>query len=201
MKIIFDFDGTIHKSNEIYEKAFYECLKINNIKKPNLNPSLYLGYPPRAIWDDFLDQSYDKEKLIKTTGDLMILYMKDFGSLYKDCEKVLNILKKKHKLIILSSCSKRYIDSARKIYKLDSYFSKYLVGEDYNYKSKKDIIKINQINDFIIVGDRFSDVDAGFSNNNLSIFAKYGYGKESECEKASYKIDKISDLLNIKVLT
>ncbi len=27
MKIIFDFDGTIHKSDEIYEKAFYDCLK------------------------------------------------------------------------------------------------------------------------------------------------------------------------------
>ena len=57
MKIIFDFDGTIHKSDEIYEKAFYDCLKKYKIKKPNLNVKSYLGYPPRKIWDDFLDDS------------------------------------------------------------------------------------------------------------------------------------------------
>lgn len=200
MKIIFDFDGTIHKSDEIYEKAFYDTLKKYKIKKPNLDPKSYLGYPPRKIWDDFLDDSYDKEKLIKTTGDLMIENMKDFGSLYEETEKVLNFLKEKHELIILSSCTKKYIENARKIYNLDLYFSKYLVGEDYNYKSKSEIIKINKIDNFIIVGDRLSDIKAGFLNNNISIFAKYGYGKKSEGDLSDYKIEKISDLLKIKRL-
>lgn len=200
MKIIFDFDGTIHKSDEIYEKAFYDTLKKYKIKKTNLDPKSYLGYPPRKIWDDFLDDSYDKEKLIKTTGDLMIENMKDFGSLYEETEKVLNILKEKHELIILSSCTKKYIENARKIYDLDLYFSKYLVGEDYNYKSKAEIISINKIDNFIIVGDRLSDIKAGFLNNNISIFAKYGYGKESEGYLSNYKIEKISDLLKIKGL-
>lgn len=201
MKIIFDFDGTIHKSDEIYEKAFYDTLKKYKIKKPNLDPKSYLGDPPRKIWDDFLDDSYDKEKLIETTGDLMIENMKDFGSLYEETEKVLNFLKEKHELIILSSCTKKYIENARKIYNLDLYFSKYLVGEDYNYKSKAEIISINKINNFIMVGDRLSDIKAGFLNNNISIFAKYGYGEEKEGELADIKIDKISDLLKIKALS
>lgn len=200
MKIIFDFDGTIHKSDEIYEKAFYDTLKKYKIKKPNLDPKSYLGDPPRKIWDDFLDDSYNKEKLIESTGDLMIENMKDFGSLYEETEKVLNFLKEKHELIILSSCTKKYIENARKIYDLDLYFSKYLVGEDYNYKSKAEIIKINKIDNFIIVGDRLSDIKAGFLNNNISIFAKYGYGKESEGYLSNYKIEKISDLLKIKGL-
>lgn len=200
MKIIFDFDGTIHKSDEIYEKAFYDTLKKYKIKKPNLDPKSYLGDPPRKIWGDFLDDSYDKEKLIESTGDLMIENMRDFGSLYEKTEKVLNFLKEKHELIILSSCTKKYIENARKIYDLDLYFSKYLVGEDYNYKSKAEIIKINKIDNFIIVGDRLSDIKAGFLNNNISIFAKYGYGKESEGYLSNYKIEKISDLLKIKGL-
>ncbi|MDU5559974.1 HAD hydrolase-like protein [Anaerococcus vaginalis] len=200
MKIIFDFDGTIHKSDEIYEKAFYDTLKKYKIKKPNLDPKSYLGDPPRKIWDDFLDDSYDKEKLIESTGYLMIENMRDFGSLYEETEKVLNFLKEKHELIILSSCTKKYIENARKIYDLDLYFSKYLVGEDYNYKPKVEIIKINKIDNFIIVGDRLSDIKAGFLNNNISIFAKYGYGKESEGYLSNYKIEKISDLLKIKGL-
>lgn len=200
MKIIFDFDGTIHKSDEIYEKAFYDTLKKYKIKKPNLDPKSYLGYPPRKIWDDFLDDSYDKEKLIESTGYLMIENMRDFGSLYEETEKVLNFLKEKHELIILSSCTKKYIENARKIYDLDLYFSKYLVGEDYNYKPKVEIIKINKIDNFIIVGDRLSDIKAGFLNNNISIFAKYGYGKESEGYLSNYKIERISDLLKIKGL-
>lgn len=200
MKIIFDFDGTIHKSDKIYEKAFYDTLKKYKIKKPNLDPKSYLGYPPRKIWDDFLDDSYNKEKLINTTGDLMIENMKDYGSLYEKTEKVLNFLKEKHELIILSSCTKKYIENARKIYNLDLYFSKYLVGEDYNYKSKSEIIKINKIDNFIMVGDRLSDIKAGFLNKNISIFAKYGYGKKSEGDLSDYKIEKISDLLKIKGL-
>ena len=201
MKIIFDFDGTIHKSDEIYKKAFYQTLKKYKIKKPNLSPKSYLGYPPKKIWDDFLDDSYDKEKLIESTGYFMLENMKEFGSLYINTEKVLNILKKKHELIILSSCTRKYIDSAREIYNLDSYFEKYLVGEDYSYKSKVEIIKIEKIDKFVIVGDRLSDVKAGFLNNNISIFAKYGYGKEKEGELADIKIDKISDLLKIKALS
>lgn len=201
MKIIFDFDGTIHKSDEIYEKAFYDCLKKYKIKKPKLEPKSYLGYPPRKIWDDFLDDSYDKEKFIETTGNFMIENMKDFGCLYDDTEKVLSILKNKHELIILSSCLKKYIDSARKIYNLDSYFEKYLIGEDYSYKSKAEIIKIEKIDKFVIVGDRLSDIKAGFLNNNISIFAKYGYGEEKEGELADIKIEKISDLLKVKALS
>ncbi|MBS5989058.1 HAD family hydrolase [Anaerococcus hydrogenalis] len=201
MKIIFDFDGTIHKSDEIYEKAFYQTLKKYKIKKPNLDPKSYLGYPPRKIWDDFLDNSYDKEKLIETTGKFMIENMKDFGSLYRDTKKVLNILKKKHELIILSSCPRKYIDTAIKFYKLDLYFSKYLIGEDYDYKEKSEIIKINKIDNFIIIGDRKSDIEAGYLNDNISIFAKYGYAKKGEGNLADYKIDKISDLLKIKALS
>lgn len=201
MKIIFDFDGTIHKSDEIYEKAFYQTLKKYKIKKPNLDPKSYLGYPPRKIWDDFLDNSYDKEKLIETTGKFMIENMKDFGSLYRDTKKVLNILKKKHELIILSSCPRKYIDTAIKFYKLDLYFSKYLIGEDYDYKDKSEIIKINKIDNFIIIGDRKSDIEAGYLNDNISIFAKYGYAKKGEGNLADYKIDKISDLLKIKALS
>ena len=201
MKIIFDFDGTIHKSDEIYKKAFYQTLKKYKIKKPNLDPKSYLGYPPKKISDDFLDNSYDKEKLIETTGNFMLKNMKEFGSLYYDTEKILNILKKKHELIILSSCPRKYIDSARKFYKLDLYFSKYLIGEDYYYKEKSEIIKINKIDNFIIIGDRKSDIEAGYLNDNISIFAKYGYAKKGEGDLADYKIDKISDLLKIKALS
>ena len=39
----------------------------------------------------------------------MIENMKDFGSLYEETEKVLNFLKEKHELIILSSCTKKWI--------------------------------------------------------------------------------------------
>lgn len=201
MKIIFDFDGTIHKSDEIYEKAFYQTLKKYKIKRPNLDPKSYLGYPPKKIWDDFLDDSFDKEKLIESTGNFMIENMEKFGSLYDETEKILNILKKKHELIILSSCTRKYIEEARKIYNLDLYFSKYMIGEDYNYKEKAEIIKLNKIDSFIIVGDRKSDIEAGYLNQNISIFAKYGYAKKGEGDLSDYKIDKISDLLKIKALS
>ena len=76
MKIIFDFDGTIHKSDEIYEKAFYDTLKKYKIKKPNLDPKSYLGDPPRKIWDDFLDEDVYKRQVVDSYKTLLDMVTK-----------------------------------------------------------------------------------------------------------------------------
>lgn len=96
MILVFDFDGTLHKTDDLYKKSFYKCLDNNNIKRPNLDVASYLGYPPRKIWDDFFDDSFDKERLIKEVGTYMQKFMKDFGKLYENTENTLKILKKKH---------------------------------------------------------------------------------------------------------
>lgn len=200
MILIFDFDGTLHKSDEVYSRAFYKTLDDNNIKRSFLNPSSYLGYPPQTIWDEFLDDSYNKDKLIKETGNNMISLMPKYSKLYDNTENTLKILNKKYNIYICSSCTKAYINAARKIYNLDKYIQKYLIGEDFKYKEKYQILKENIDDDFIMIGDRLSDVMAGSKNNQLSIFAKYGYAKENEGELSDYKIEKIEDILNIKIL-
>lgn len=200
MILVFDFDGTLHKTDDLYKKSFYKCLDNNNIKRPNLDVASYLGYPPRKIWDDFFDDSFDKERLIKEVGTYMQKFMKDFGKLYENTENTLKILKKKHKLIICSSCSKSYIEAARKIYKLDRFFDSYLIGEDFSYKEKYEILRESLNKDFIMIGDRLSDVLAANKNNQISIFAKYGYGEEFEGQDADERIEKIEYLLNLKVL-
>lgn len=200
MILVFDFDGTLHKTDELYKKSFYKCLENNKIKRPKLDVVSYLGYPPRNIWDDFLDDSFDKDALIKEVGFYMEKFMKDFGKLYENTENTLKILKKKHTLIICSSCSKSYIRAARKIYRLDRFFENYLIGEDFSYKEKHEILEKSLNQDFIMIGDRLSDVIAANKNNQISIFAKYGYGEEFEGKDADIKIEKIEDLLKIKVL-
>lgn len=201
MILIFDFDGTIHKSHIIYEKAFYKILEDKHIQKPKLDPKSYLGDPPQRIWDQFIDKSYDKEELIKQTGQLMIDLMPQYGCLYDNAEKVLKTLKKQYRMYICSSCTNKYMNVAKKIYKLNQYFDKYLVGETYKYKEKFQILKENIGEDFIMIGDRQSDVMAAYKNEKISIFAKYGYGKNGEDEHSTYKIEKIDDLLSIKALS
>ncbi|NVF10706.1 HAD family hydrolase [Anaerococcus sp. AGMB00486] len=201
MILVFDFDETLHQSDEIYKRAFYKTLNDNNIKSPSLNPLLYLGDPPRKIWDEFLDNSYDKEKLMKETGNNMISLMPKYGKLFENTEDVLKILNKKYSIFICSSCTKAYINIAREIYNLDRYIESYLVGEDFSYKEKYQILYESINDDFIMIGDRLSDIMAGFKNNQISIFANYGYSKENEGELSDYKIEKIEDILKIKVLS
>lgn len=201
MILVFDFDGTIHKSDEVYKRAFYKTLHDNKIKRPSLKTSLFLGEPPYKIWDEFLDDRFDKEKLITETGKNMISLMPKHGRLYENTQNVLKILNKKYNIYICSSCTKAYINAARKIYDLDRYFKKYLIGEDFSYIDKYKILNKCINDNFIMIGDRLSDVMAGFKNNQISIFAKYGYGKEEEGKLSDYKIEKIEDILKIKDLS
>ena len=89
------------------------------------------------------------------------------------------------------------MDAAREKFGLDEYFSKYFVGEYYDYLDKYKILRKEINGDYIMVGDRKEDIEAGLKNNQKTIFASYGYGNPQEGDKADYKIDNISQLREI----
>lgn len=197
MIVIFDFDGTIHKTELVYKPALYKTLGELGIDSNSLDYRKYIGMSPKACWDDILKDDSNKDHLIELNGRRIRENLEKTGALYENSYKTLNYLKEKYDLYILSKCLRAYMDEARRVYKLDSYFSKYLIGEDFDFIDKYKILRENVCEDYIMVGDRYEDIMAGYKNNKKTIFAKYGYGKMSEGEKASYKIDDISDLMKI----
>lgn len=197
MIIIFDFDGTIHKTELVYKRALNETLSEIGIDPKTVNYKKYIGMSPKDCWDDILKDDSNKDDLIAKNGKRIRDNLKKYGALYENSYKTLAYLKEKYDLYILSKCLKAYMDEARRVFGLDDYFDRYLVGEDYNFIEKYKILRENVDCDYIMVGDREEDINAGFMNGKKTIFANYGYGNPNEGKNANYHIDDISDLMKI----
>lgn len=197
MIVIFDFDGTIHKTELVYKEALYTTLRELGIDPKSVDYKKYIGMSPKACWDDILKDDSNKDHLIELNGKRIRENLSKTGALYENSYKTLNYLKEKYDLYILSKCLRAYMDEARRVYKLDDYFSKYLVGEDFDFIDKYKILRENVKCDYIMVGDRYEDIMAGYENKQKTIFASYGYGKAQEGEKATYKINSIEELMDI----
>lgn len=197
MILVFDFDGTIHNTEISYEKAITESLDELGIPIDGFDYRSFIGMSPRAVRDEILKDNTDKTSYIKKNGDRIIKYMRQSGELYDGAIETLECLKEKYELYILSKCRRVYMEAAREKFDLDRYFSKYFIGEDYNFIDKYKILAREMNDDYIVIGDRKEDIKAGIKNNKKTIFATYGYGSLDEAIGSDIKISSITDLKEI----
>ena len=197
MILVFDFDGTIHKTEIAYKKAITESLSDLNLSIDDFDFKSFIGMGPKEVWDLILKDDSDKTPYIKKNGDRIIKYMTEVGELYYGAIETLSYLKEKYDLYILSKCRRVYMDAAREKFGLDSYFSKYFIGEDYDYLDKYKILRKELDSDYIMIGDRREDMEAGLKNKQKTIFATYGYGKPAEACGVDIKISSILELKDI----
>lgn len=197
MILVFDFDGTIHNTEITYKKAITESLSELNLDINDFDFKSFIGMGPKDVWDIILKDDSDKTSYIKKNGDRIIKHMKDSGELYDGAIETLSYLKDKYDLYILSKCRRVYMEAAREKFGLDRFFSKYFIGEDYDYLDKYKILRKEIEEDYIIIGDRREDMEAGLKNNQQAIFAAYGYGLASEADGVDIKISSIKELNDI----
>lgn len=197
MILVFDFDGTLHKTEIAYKKAITESLAELNLDVNDFDFKSFIGMGPKDVWDIILEDDSDKTPYIKKNGDRIIKYMQEEGELFSGVIETLAYLKNKYDLYILSKCRRVYMDAARKKFGLDRYFSKYFVGEDYNFLDKYKILRRELKEDYIMIGDRREDMEAGLKNRQKTIFATYGYGLIDESEGSYKNISSIVELKNI----
>lgn len=197
MILVFDFDGTIHNTEITYKKAITESLSELNLDINDFDFKSFIGMGPKDVWDIILKDDSDKTPYIKKNGDRIIKYMKESGELYDGAIETLSYLKDKYDLFILSKCRRVYMEAAREKFGLDSFFSKYFIGEDYDYLEKYKILRDEIKEDYIIIGDRREDMEAGLKNNQRAIFAAYGYGSPSEADGVNISISSIKELNDI----
>lgn len=197
MILVFDFDGTIHNTEITYKKAITESLSELNLDINDFDFKSFIGMGPKDVWDIILKDDSDKTSYIKKNGDRIIKYMKESGELYNGAIETLSYLKDKYDLFILSKCRRVYMEAAREKFGLDSFFSKYFIGEDYDYLEKYKILRKEIKEDYIIIGDRREDMEAGLKNNQKAIFAAYGYGSPSEADGVNISISSIKELNDI----
>lgn len=206
--IILDFDGTIHDCAKIYVPAFrigYKYLidnKLMEYKEYSDEEIIdYLGYSPKAMWDKFAPNLSDSEKNKVTamvSDEMRLLTENGKAVLYKGAEKALQTLHDNgHRLLFLSNCFNRYMELHRKAHSLDRFYTDYFCSEDFGYIPKPEIfskIRDKYDGEYIIVGDRYFDLEIAWTHNLKSVGCTYGYGQEHELDKADILISSISEL-------
>lgn len=196
--IIFDYDGTLHNSIKIYAPAFreaYEYLVEKGLAKSRVwqdhEISRWLGFSSRDMWEAFMPDlaEEEKQKCSSIIGSAMIKYLNDNkAELYEGTIEVLSNLKNEgYNLIFLSNCKIEYMNKHREVFELDKYFCDFYCSEEFGFIPKYEIfktIKEKHEGNFIVVGDRFVDIELAKQHGLYSIGCNYGFGSEEELKDA-----------------
>ena len=206
--LIFDYDGTLHESIHIYAPAFRKAQKYLIDKKliehcvyKDDQISSWLGFTAKEMWDNFAPHLTQVEKSIcsKIIGDEMLhLISQGKAQLYPNVKETIRHLKEQgHTLIFLSNCKIDYMNMHKEYFHLGNYFADFYCSEQYDFIPKHAIfttIKSRYNGDFVIIGDRFQDMEIAHKHNLKSIGCSYGYGNTDELKTATHIVFDIKQL-------
>lgn len=212
MKIVFDYDGTLHDTSVIYLPAFRKTIEILKNQGLSINDQIkdeeilsFLGYPAKEVWQNFAPHLSEGQRNFASSKvhDFMLEAIeKGQAKLYEGAIETLEKLKKDHELIFLSNCKKAYKEVHIKYFKLDQYFSSLYSAQEENWDPKEKILKRiieKDPGDYLVIGDRHHDLKMAKENNVPFIGCLYGFGEEGEIdiEHIAYVLDEISELPEI----
>lgn len=209
--IIFDYDGTLHNSIKIYAPAFrgaYEYLVSRGYAEERIwkdeEISKWLGYSSKDMWNNFMPNlpQEEKDNCSKIIGESMVKAINEGkAELYKGSIDILEYLRGKgFNLIFLSNCKIEYMNNHINKFKLEKYFHRFYCTEQYGFIPKYEIfdfIKKENRGEYLVIGDRFQDIEIAKINKLISIGCKYGYGHCEELKEADFLIEDIQDLKSL----
>lgn len=203
--IIFDLDGTLWNTIIPTHKAANDIAKDNNLKEITLD-TIIDGMGKDKIYNAknyYPEVDLNKAlELINQSSKRNAYYIKNKeANLYPDVEATLQDLSKKYDLYIASNCfDNEYINSFKNYLNVD--FEDFVAAGALNINKAeaiKLIIKRNNIDKAIYVGDTKLDLDSATEANIPFIYAQYGFGN---IDNYKYSINSITELDNciIKII-
>ncbi len=206
--LIFDYDGTLHQSMLTYAPAFRATCKMLADKGymaerefTDEEISYWLGFNSTDMWNNFLpDVPADvrENARIFLGQDMGQRVENGEGALYLHAEEVLAELKSQgHTLIFLSNCRVKYMERHSRVFELHRFFDYFYCCEEFDFIPKYQIFRLFSLQhkgEFIIIGDRFHDIETAEKNGLKSIGCGYGYGKKGELSSADIIVDDITEI-------
>ena len=209
--LIFDWDGTLHDTASLYGGAFraaYDTLVQAGHMPPRYYSdeelSAYLGMNGPDMWHSFAPQLPEpvwRAASAVVTSEMARRVREGQAVLYPGTEQTLARLRDMgYHMVILSNCVHGYLQAHREVFRLDRFFEGYYACQDYGFAPKEEIfsdIAAKHPGDFVMIGDRASDMKVGQTHGLKTVFCRYGFGKEEEGAGAWAAADSITQLPDI----
>ena len=200
--IIFDVDGTLWDSTDVVAKSWNMAIREHtDLEANHTGASLkYLfGKTMQEIFAAvFPDHSLEEQTRL---GYICFDYENrlletEYGTPYEGVVDTIKELSKAHDLYIVSNCQKGYIEVFLKTMGLQDYIKDHLCFGDTGVSKDQTIRKLmkrNQLNDVVYIGDTLGDYTACVKANVPFILAEYGFG---EVPEAVHRISAFNELLS-----
>ncbi len=193
--ILIDLDGTITDSQEGIAKGIQYALKKMGINIEDLNSlRRHIGPPLRDSFMEYFD--FDEEKLEEVVRcyreyyeEIGIFENEVYAGMKDLFEKLTSAGKK---LIVATSKPELFAKRIMEHFDLAKYFTD-ICGStmDGSREKKRDVIRytleknhITQLDQVVMVGDRFYDITGAKENGLASVGVLYGFGDRKELEEA-----------------
>lgn len=206
--LIFDYDGTIHNSMLTYAPAFRNTMKwlsdggyVAPKEYTDEEISYWLGFNSTDMWKSFMpdiDPAVREKARVMLGEDMAQRIENGEGALFEGAEEMLLRLRDcGYTIIFLSNCRIRYMERHKRVFGLDRFFDFFYCCEEHGFIPKYEIFRrIEPLHKgkYIVIGDRFHDIETATRNGLSSIGCGYGYGAEGELAKADIIVSNIADI-------
>ena len=199
---LFDFDGVLVDSLDVYEKTVTDCLK--DIKQPFVRSrEEFLELFEDNFYTSLKNKGVDLDVFMKAAEDILaqvkIRDMKPFPAV----AAVIEELHKTHCLIVVSSNDYASIKEALDLFHYNDYFRD-ILGSDFMFSKKEKILyaakKYNvELNNIYYVGDTTGDIKEGKAAGVKTVGVTWGWHSKEKMAAAQpdYLYDKPQDLLQL----
>ena len=200
--LLFDFDGVLVDSLDVYEKTVTLCLaKINHPLQRGRQEFLELF--DGNFYEMLAQKGVDLDKFMTTSVDILsqVKYneIKPFDAMWP----VLQELKKKHCLIVISSNDTPTIREALRLYGFEDIFQE-ILGSDFMLSKKDKIlyaIKKYSVmpDDIYYIGDTIGDIKEGKQAGIKTIGVTWGWHDKAKMASSNpdYLFDDPQELMQL----
>ena len=199
---LFDFDGVLVDSLDVYEKTVTDCLiKINQPLTRGREEFLELF--EGNFYESLVKKGVDLDAFLKASVDILAqVNFKDIKPM-DAVVPVVRELQKNHCLIVVSSNDSASIKEALELFHYDGYFRE-ILGSDFMFSKKEKIIyatKKYQVTpqDIYYIGDTTGDIKEGKQAGVKTVGITWGWHSKEKmaAAKPDYLFDAPQELLQL----
>jgi len=212
--IAFDIDGTIYDAGNIIEGSFSRA--VERFMKENSGPDLRrparediartLGLPLEEIFRILFPEIdvRGRERLSSICTEELVAMIRDReGELIEGADTVIpELYRAGYKMVVASNGVKQYCEAILETYGLIQYFSEPFVYPGAEHLNKTEVVRhyLNELPDvknMVMVGDRFTDLEAARDNNIPFIGCAFGHAGIDEIKDEKFLVHAFSEIVPV----